>query len=383
MFAHIFVTRFKCIVRDRQTMFWTLLFPIILATLFHFAFADIGKAYAFSKFNIAVINNSQFQKDTAFKSALNSVSGKSESSTSQVLFNVDYCDKAKADALLKDSKIEGYIDYDGSPKLIVKTSGFNQSILKSFLDEYKQTKTAVTTIITNNPSSAASIMSDVSDDTVYLKEVSQTKAKPDIMLNYFYALIGMACLYGGFFGLKEVTAIQANQSAQGARVNLAPVNKLKVFISSICAATAVQVICVYILFAFLSFALKIDFGTKVPFILLACLVSSFTGVSYGAFIASVIKGGEGLKTAVLISLTMVLSFLSGLMMVQMKYIVQKNAPALALFNPANIISDTFYSLYYYDTYMRYFTNIGILLGFSAVFYFGVYLVMRRQRYESI
>lgn len=383
MFTRIFAARFKCIVRDREIMFWTILFPILLATMFHFAFANLDSDYTFSKFNIAVVNNTQFQKDTAFKSALDSVSGKDKTSGSQVLFNVTYCDGEKADAMLKDSKIKGYIDYDGVPKLVVKESGFDQSILKAFVDEYLQTSDAATTIITNNPSAAITIASDISDGTTYIKEVSQTKSKPNLTLNYFYALIAMACLYGGMFGLKEVSAIQANQSAQGARVNLAPVHKLKVFLASICSATTVQIICSFVLVAFLTFVLKIDFGTKVPFVLLTCAVSSLTGVSYGAFIGSIVKAGEGVKFSIFITLTMVLSFLSGLMLVEMKYIVQKNAPLLAKLNPANIITDTFYSLYYFDTFTRFFTDITILLGFSAVFYLGVYLVMRRQRYESI
>jgi ABC-2 type transport system permease protein len=63
--------------------------------------------------------------------------------------------------------------------------------------------------------------------------------------------------------------------------------------------------------------------------------------------------------------------------------MQKYVPVAAFLNPANAITDSFYSLYYYDTNTRFFSNIAILLGFSAVFYLGVYFVMRRQRYESI
>ena len=32
----------------------------------------------------------------------------------------------------------------------------------------------------------------------------------------------MACLYGSFLGIKEISAIQANQSSQGARVCVSP-----------------------------------------------------------------------------------------------------------------------------------------------------------------
>lgn len=382
MFGRIFATRFKCLVRDRSTMFWTMMFPILLATMFYFAFSGLDRAYEFTKFDIAVVNNEQFKNDTTFQNALDEVSGKSDDPDTQVLFNVTYCDKDKAEQLLKDSEIEGYIDYDGEPKIVVKDTGLDQTILKAFVDEYLQTVHAAGVIIRNNPQSAATISFDTSDRD-FLKETPLTQSKPNLTLIYFYSLVALACFYGGLAGLKEVTAVQANQSAQGARVNLAPVNKLKVFLASMCAATVVQIICVYVLIAFLILVLKIDFGTKIPFVLLACLVSSFTGVSFGAFIGAVIKAGEDLKVAILTSVTMVLTFLSGMMVVEMKYIVEKNAPIVAKLNPVNIVTDTFYSLYYYDTYTQYIKDILALVCFSAVFYICVYLVMRRQRYESI
>lgn len=381
MFTHIYTTRMKCILKDRAVIFWTLFFPIILATLFHFAFANISKDYKFQKFNIAVVSDTHFSSGTAFKSTLDSVSG----SKKDALFNVTYCGRKKADSLLNNSKIDGYVYYDGAIKMAVKQSGINQTILKTFLDEYQQKSSAIEVMIKKNPMGIAAVMADLSKDVSFVKQVplSGSKTNSDSIVTYFYALIAMACLYGGFFGMWEVHAIQANQSAQGARVNMAPVHKLKVFFASICAATTAQLVCVFILLAYLNFVLNVDFGGKLSYIALAGLVGCFTGVSFGAFIAACVKGGEMLKTAIVISSTMVLTFLSGLMFSGIKYTIEKNAPVIAFLNPANAISDAFYSLYYYDTYTRFFQNIAILIGFSAVFYFGVFLVMRRQKYESI
>ena len=381
MFAHIYTARLKCILRNRITIFWTLIFPIILATLFHFAFAGLSKQWNFEKFDIAVVNDTHLASGTAFKSALDSVSG----SKKNALFNVRYCSLKKADTLLNSSKIYGYIYYDGKIRMAVKESDYQQTILKAFLDEYKQKTDAIETIIKENPAGAAAAISALSQDISYLKQVplSGSKSDPNQLVGYFYALISMACLYGGFFGMHEVQDVQANQSAQGARVNMAPIHKLKVFIASICSATTVQLGCVLLLLAYLILALGVDFSGKIPFILLAGLVSCFTGVSFGAFIAALVKGDEKLKMSIAIASTMVLSFLSGLMINNIKYLIQKNAPVVAFLNPANAISDAFYSLYYYDSYSRFFQNIAILCGFSAVFYIGVFLVMRRQKYESI
>ncbi|MNW16289.1 hypothetical protein D3C71_2150910 [compost metagenome] len=56
---------------------------------------------------------------------------------------------------------------------------------------------------------------------------------------------------------------------------------------------------------------------------------------------------------------------------------------IAYINPANVISDAFYSLYYYDTYERYILNIGLLMAFSLTFYIITFLIVRRQKYASI
>ncbi|MDR3643540.1 MAG: ABC transporter permease, partial [Clostridia bacterium] len=75
MFRLIFISRFKCIIRDRQMMFWTFFFPILLSTLFGMAFQNINKGVAFTKIPIAVVDNAEFKKETAFQTALASVSG--------------------------------------------------------------------------------------------------------------------------------------------------------------------------------------------------------------------------------------------------------------------------------------------------------------------
>lgn len=363
-------------------MFWTLMFPILLSLMFHVAFSNINKSETFKKSSIAVVNNTEFQKNDTFKTALSYITKEDKQKGSKDYFDVTYCDRTKAENLLKDGKIVGFINFDNGPNLYVKDTGIYQTILSQFLNNYIQSDSAVKTIAKENPAALRNFAEN-SKNGDYLNPVSPSKSNPDETLNYYYALIAMTCLYGGMFGLKEVEAVQANQTAQGARVNLAPVHKMKIFAYSLCAATAVQFSTVLILIAFLAFVLKIDFGGKIAFILLASVAGCFTGVSFGAVISALVKNRNGMKFAVLITGTMTLSFLSGLMFEGMKYIVQTNAPILAYLNPANAITDAFYSLYYYDTYSRFFTNIALLFGFTAVFYLIVYFVIRRQRYESI
>ncbi len=67
----------------------------------------------------------------------------------------------------------------------------------------------------------------------------------------------------------------------------------------------------------------------------------------------------------------------------MKYIVDKNIPIVNKLNPASMITDGFYSLYYYDTLDRFFFNIASLLIFALIMITISYFSLRRQKYDSI
>lgn len=72
-----------------------------------------------------------------------------------------------------------------------------------------------------------------------------------------------------------------------------------------------------------------------------------------------------------------------MMGITMKYIVDKNVPIINKLNPPSMITDGFYSLYYYDTLNRYLFNITSLLIFSGIMILISYFGLRRQKYDSI
>lgn len=384
MFLHSYLYRLKCIIRDKQIMFWTFLFPVLLATLFNMAFSNLSSAESFSEIKIGIINDEEYKRNTAFSKAIEAVSGSDKSGDKNNLFNVTYTTKEDADKLLEDNKIEGYIYFDKDIRLVVKQSGLNETIIKSFLDDFKQTTSTVTTIISQNPEAVQKgLFNNISDRSEFIKEVAAGKSAPDTTVNYFYSLIAMACLYGSFCGLKEVTNLQANLSAQGARINMAPTHKLKISLASVFAAATVQLANIFLLLGYLSFILKVNFGNQFGYIALTCVVGTVTGVTFGTCIASINSKSEGIKVAILISVSMTMSFLSGMMFDKMKYIVNTKAPILGYLNPSNLITDSFYTLYYYDTYTRFFANIALLCVFSIVFSLITYLAVRRQKYASL
>lgn len=378
MFAHIFLYRLRCLLRDKETIFWTMLFPILLGIFFNLAFRNINSSEVFKAINIAVVNDANYQRDTNFQTAL-----KEASQGEDRLFNLQVTTLDEADRLLKSNDIAGYILVDNHLKLVVTNSGLNQSIIKSFLDNYQQTISSVNTILSKDPARYQQVLSSIGDRRSYVLEVAGTTAEPDNVVNYFYTLIAMACFYGGFLGMREVTDIQADISPRAARVNVAPVHKLKAFIYSWLASLLIHLVEMLILLLFLRFVLQVGFGPKTGYVLLTTLVGSITGLAFGAFVSALVKKSEGIKVAILIGGTMVGCFLAGMMYQNMKYIIARNLPILSYLNPVNLVTDAFYSLYYYDTYTRYTLNIVLLCIFAVIFCAGTYLIVRGRKYASL
>ena len=73
------------------------------------------------------------------------------------LFNLKVVSEDEAKKLLEDGAIKGYIEAGSSINLVIMESGLSQSIIKSFIDTYTQTVSAVKTIISSNPEKAQEV----------------------------------------------------------------------------------------------------------------------------------------------------------------------------------------------------------------------------------
>ncbi len=378
MLKRIYITRLKCSIRDRQMIFWTMLFPVLLSILFGMAFSNLNAIDNFHAIPIAVVDNDAYKTDANLQGALASASGQSDS-----LFILQKLSAADAAAALKDKSIIGFLVPGETLEVVVAESGINQTVLGIFADEYLQLTATFKSIVMLNPAALQTLGDRIGQRIDLLQTQNPGAANPNNTLVYFYALIAMAALYGGFWGMKEVSAVQANQSPQAARLNLAPVHKLKVFGASLLAAFTVHFATILVLIAFLNVVIKVDFGNRIGYVLIACFAGSLLGIMLGALVGALVKGGEGIKVAILISVSMFCSFFAGMMNVEIKYIVSTNVPFMRYINPANLVADAFYSLYYYEGYSRFFLNIGLMAAMIVVFFLAVYFVLRRQRYASL
>ncbi len=382
MFKHIFTYNLKTILRNKESVFWSLLFPILLATLFYFAFSNLTGSTQFDTINIALVSGEGMKEGTQFHRVLSSVSDIDGKSSPEDMFHVVTATQEEADELLEGGRISGYIVYEEEISLVVSRSGFNQTVLKVFLDEYAQTSSTLNTIIKENPKAIFKTIADVMNRNDYLTRTSASSSDGDLIVTYFYALLAMTCLMGSTSSVDEISKLQANLSTLAARVNCSPVQKFKMFLYNISASILFQIGVILIVLAYVMFVLNIDFGNRTGYVILTCVIGSVAGVFFGTA-TGVLGKSEGVKMAITIGGTLFGSFLAGLNAPMIKYLVQENMPIVSWINPATLITDAFYSLYYYDDLSRFFINITVLLGICVLLCTITCLVLRRKNYASI
>lgn len=393
MFIHNFKYALKTLFRDKMLIFWTFAFPIILGTFFNMAFSNIESSDKLEIINIAIVDNEDFKNNEIFKESFKTLS---DETNEDRLFDTKYVAEEEAKKLLEEDKITGYmILEDNKPKVVVTTSGINETILKYVTEEITQTSEIISNLAEDEIKKEMMTGNyNVDYEKIYkniLEMTQNQEAKIENISNSnlsytmieFYTLIAMACLYGGMLAMVAINQKLPNMSSNGKRVAVAPTSKGKVILSSVLASYLIQLIGLALLFLYTIFVLKVDYGTNLPFIILLGMVGSLAGLAMGLAIGTLFKTNDNVKTGILLSITMFGCFLSGMMGVNMKYIIDTNLPIVNKINPASMITDGFYSLYYYDTFDRFYFNIASLLIFAFIMIMISYLSLRRQKYDNI
>lgn len=394
MFIHNLKYSFKTLFKNRMLIFWTYAFPIILGLFFYMAFSDIESSEKLDIIDIAVVDNTYYQDNYIAKETFKVLSDKD---SKEQLFHTDYVNRIEAKKLLEDEKIVGYVLPEKEEiKVVVAESGIDETVLKSVVDDILQNTKIVENAVASESkkimknSSESNFYEDIYKKAVGLVTDSQQVNIKNISSNNlsytmieYYTLIAMACLYGGILGMVAMNQNMPNMTHIGKRVGVSPTSKIKLVLSSVLAGYIVQLIGLAILFVFTIFILQVDYGDKIPYIVLLALAGCLAGLAIGIAVGTLLKSNENTKTGVVIAITMAGCFFSGMMGITMKYVVDTKVPLLNKINPASMITDGFYSLYYYETMDRYFFDLASLLIFAGILICLSFTGLRRQTYDSI
>lgn len=371
--------RIKMMLRTRSAVFWAVLFPIFLGMVFYFMFGNLGNAEQFSEVPVGVILEKE--NDTFIK-----LLKETEMEEDLHMFEVyEYNSRKKAEEALQEKKIYGYVVVDSEElSMVVRKMDIYSSLIKTFLDQYKQNYSMIEDVAKNRPEQMEKLMKTLySDEEISVDDISLKGQDKSPYTQYFYALLAMACLIASMVGLENGLKIQADLSAVGARRNVAPTGKMKQVMTDFFASLFIYCIMMTGVLAILVFVYKQDFGNNIGFILLGTWTGSFVGLAAGNMMAVVFKGSETKKEGLSVAFFMVSSFLGGLQWGDITYILEKKCPVINRINPATLIVNAFKSLAVFGDYKQYAVNLITLLAIGVLLLTISILKLRRTKYASL
>lgn len=378
MFIRDFLYTIKIMVRGRVSIFWTLVFPLLLATFMYMAFGNIYEQdEMFRNIKVAVVTEDESANGLNYM--LDALSDGDDA-----LLSVTRMSESDAEKLLADEEVEGII-YTDDVKLTVAESSVNASILETVLSEYKQYEHALKDIYkdgTEPKGDMSNLVEKLSEQRSYYTEKASTEGSQNVYNNYFYAIFAMSCLFASLSSIEMMGNLQANVSAMGKRKNVSPQRKMTFVLAEFAALLIIHFVVEVISFIYMS-CIGVDFGDRVWEILLTLFVGCFIGLAIGVIVGAISKLAEGTKIGIVIGISMVMSILSDLCINGVKYEIQQHVPIINKLNPAALISDSFYALNVYSDHQVFTENIVIMTIEAVVLIAVGILMVRRNRYASV
>ncbi|MBO4765681.1 MAG: ABC transporter permease [Lachnospiraceae bacterium] len=376
MFWHNLKYEIKTVMREKDFILWMMLFPIILGTLFKVAFGSIYEnAETFHTIPVAVVET---KENEVFAGMLTAMTEGEEPALSATV-----TDDGEARKLLFDGDVYGILYVGDTVELSVTGKGMQQTILQEIVARCSVYETVIRDAIAENPAAVSDAVKALSAEVDVCRKNASEAGNPDVYVQYFYNLIAMVAICGCMTGLHVSTNSQANQSTLGARRNCSATPKSIHLVTGVLGSAVSQTCSMVVCVTFLRFVLRVNFGGSLILLYLSAILSGFLGVTMGFFVGSIGRMRYEVKEAISMSVSMVLCFLSGLMVGNMKGIIAEHMPWINRVNPVAIMSDSFYCLNMYSDYRRFMTKIvGMLIYIVAFTVIGV-LFARRKKYASI
>ena len=444
-------TTFKATVRTLlltpSAVVWTLIFPIVLATVFNFMFEPMRSTGSVEAVDVAVVAEDAWE-DSPFSQVVDTLSeadepllaihpvateqeareliaegsvagayivdaagneGNAEQSGSDELDAVDAAGPADAAGAASGSgtaagssdvsTVTSSAGSTGAPRIILAPAGsgtgsdasydVNRAILESVVTSYLQSEALIEELATHDPVALSdpTTIENALGLSVSVREVSLTHAQPDSMVRFYYALLGMASIFAAQLAGESVWHLQPTSSAAGARRAVSGTSRMRLLIPTIGACWAVSTTFLAIAFGYICLTAHIDFSGREGLCLVGIAASSLLSCGIGALVGALPgRMGSDSRRGILTALTCLLSLFAGLYgepTMELADTVAHVFPAATWLNPVCLIRDLFYTVYYYDTLVPFSLRLAACAGIAAVLLAVSAACMRRSAHEHL
>lgn len=444
-------TTFKATVRTLlltpSAVVWTLIFPIVLATVFNFMFEPMRSTGSVEAVDVAVVAEDAWE-DSPFSQVVDTLSeadepllavhpvateqeareliaegsvagayivdaagneGNAEQSGSDELDAVDAAGPADAAGAASGSgtaagssdvsTVTSSAGSTGAPRIILAPAGSgtgsdasydaNRAILESVATSYLQSEALIEELATHDPVALSdpTTIENALGLSVSVREVSLTHAQPDSMVRFYYALLGMASIFAAQLAGESVWHLQPTSSAAGARRTVSSTSRMRLLIPTIGACWAVSTTFLAIAFGYICLTAHIDFSGREGLCLVGIAAASLLSCGIGALVGALPgRMGSDSRRGILMALTCLLSLFAGLYgepTMELADTIAQALPAATWLNPVCLIRDLFYTVYYYDTLVPFSLRLAACAGIAAVLLAVSAACMRRSAHEHL
>lgn len=444
-------TTFKATVRTLlltpSAVVWTLIFPIVLATVFNFMFEPMRSTGSVEAVKVAVVADDAWE-DSPFSQVVDTLSeadepllavhpvateqeareliaegsvagayivdaagneGNAEQSGSDELDAVDAAGPADAAGAASGSgTAAGSSDVSastpsasdaGAPHIILAPAwsgtssdasyDVNRAILESVVTSYLQSEALIEELATHDPVALSdpTTIENALGLSVSVREVSLTHAQPDSMVRFYYALLGMASIFAAQLAGESVWHLQPTSSAAGARRTVSSTSRMRLLIPTIGACWAISTTFLAIAFGYICLTAHIDFSGREGLCLVGIAASSLLSCGIGALVGALPgRMGSDSRRGILTALTCLLSLFAGLYgepTMELADTIAQALPAATWLNPVCLIRDLFYTVYYYDTLIPFALRLATCMGIAAALLTVSAACMRRSAHEHL
>ena len=396
-----FLVSVKSLVRTPSVIVWVLAFPLIMSAIFLFMFSGMRTDGVVDPVPVALVTPAAEKDGAPAGSFEQVVDALAEPGEDQLLDLRRVETAGEAEDLLAAGEIDGYFELalDGTPALTVGSAytlssadgetAVNRTILETVASSYVQSRALLEEVARRDPAALAdpAAVADALGIQVDVEQVQITHARPEEIVRYYYALLGMSTLMASQAGMLAVAYAQPGVSALGARRAVSGTSRLRQLAGCVLGAWAVSTVALTLAFAFLRLVAGVDFGGREGLALVAVAVCALLATALGACVGALpLSAGISARSGILTALTCVLSLFAGLYGTAAMELADNLAhtlPWTSWVNPTKLVCDTFYALYYYTSLAPFAARLAACVAGALALLAVAGAIFRRQSYEHL
>ena len=201
---------------------------------------------------------------------------------------------------------------------------------------------------------------------------------------YFFTLVGMAILYGFMWGQKrqdqQSKSVIQRDSPFGhpSETDCWFFSKYPCWIHDIFLRSFSDSKCFHFIY-------QVDFGNRWQWLFVLSALGALNALLLGNLVGNLFPNmGLAQKEGLGVAVTMAMSFFAGMMGSQdIKYWIDLHIPVLGKLNLVNLISESFYQLYFYRSLEDFYLNLFWLVAFMVILAFSNLMFERRVQYVAV